>query len=274
MRRLQLAGYALISAVFIALGGQLIAMLNWDGIFLTRYFFIGDLGVRECGNITSDINPRYLCSPGYPYFVLGWVAAGGLLILAGALILSANSLAAAAHGINTTGHVAQRYVQTEKKTIMWARVFGIFIAFSLGLAGIAALFVGTVSVDFSQLGHDIALSSYAFCLWAGIIFSVLGTWILATRGWRWRISPQLSGCGVAILVFSAVGLFFYLRGGYHAPFGLYQRMWVDSLHLWLLMLGANFIKNPIVAEKKRAEKLLARNRRQAEKDAAVKAVGE
>lgn len=221
--KLAWAGLLIIIGVALWWTGRLIAAFQWDTIYYPRYFLVQDLGARTCAQVVDGVAPRTICSPGHTWYSLGAVV-GGLCFVAAGIALGAmyrsiqrtgtlRTIDARTALILSIGAVAvgvATIVQGSVDTIMHVQLVDTCFTIVLIVTWLQALWVGIQSLRHQPLMHQ---TIPVFNTWAAIIS--------------------------LILVAVSIGAFgFYVASPAFSEFGLYQRIALEAMALWGLMLAA------------------------------------
>lgn len=243
----------MVFAVILTYLGQVLALYFWEGFFALEYNPISDLSVATCGALTDGYADRYLCSPGHLWFSVSAVS-GGVMLLLGAVILILGP------------------VDVEGRSFPGLRVLGL----TLTIAALGLIVLGAVPYDSRTGIHASGWTVMRVALWAAI---ALGVWssIRATRlgGERRQaaallLSRPLLFLSVAALIISVVGFLVLLTAPDTAPLGIYYRLSIDPLLLWVTALGAGLLGQGSPRRRQVRGRGEVRRREQAERDAALR----
>lgn len=203
--RARTAGTFLLLAVVAFWLGQFVAALFWQGIYDPSYFLIRDLAAPQCVFIESDVLPRYVCSPAHLAMQFGLLLAGVAVCIAGALLLS-------------------------RFQVIGAAMIAVGVSLELALAGALTQYDALANV---------AHTAGVLAAWIWIVAALLQVvrrQALEAPKLLSTLAAVISGVG---LVVSAVGLWLYVSGGALAPFGMYQRMSVEVITIFVILFAAS-----------------------------------
>lgn len=251
MNQVRTAGLLLLLSGLLGYVGQLVAMYLWFGIYSLEFNFLSDLGMSACTQVEDRFMSRHVCSPGYHWFNWATIAAGLLQLLAGALLWRSPA--------DRPG----------------SRPVGI----ALVVGGLAGIGVGAIAFNVSPLWHDLSGILLVLAHWAAMILAAVSA-IRVLR--RPRVGEPAARpiplLGLApmvltwlLLAVSVAGAVMLLAAAPTAPAGIFERLAVDPLRIWIFALGAALLGGGAVRRRQARE--AARTRaaeKRAERDAAVR----
>lgn len=252
MSRLRTAGAFLLLAGIFGYLGQLVAAYLWQGIYSLEYNLISDLGVTQCLQINDVFLVRYACSPGFWWFSGGFTLAGLALLLAAVQILR-STRDALGRTLRGTG----------------------LLGGALLVAAAGMIVAGAVAYNIQNLVHGLGIGLILVGFWVALAG---GAWasIRANRAVGKRnAAPVLTGMllpvTLVLLLVSVVGVVLVATAPEYAPVGLYLRIALDPLWLWLFAVGASLVskgskRRQQAREQNRADRVAEREAR----DAAVR----
>lgn len=130
----RVAAMALAASSLVSVGGQLLALAEWEGNYRFLHHLISDLGMTTCVDVLDDYGFRFVCSPGHLWFNVGTVVSGALLAVGGAVLFC-------------------------------ARPLGRTVGGALALSGVAVALVGVAPYDVNASLHDTAALFQAALTW-------------------------------------------------------------------------------------------------------------
>jgi hypothetical membrane protein len=192
------------------IGAMIVAQLGWTTSYSLSGNTISDLGVVQCGQLTSPETgvSLYVCSPWHVVFNASVILFGLLVILGSVLVAS--------------GFPRGR-----------SRSLGLGL---LCLAGIGAIGVGLFPEDVNQSAHAIS-SLFAF-VGSGVAMILLSQAMTGDSRWDgFRAYSLLSG------LITIIALILYLAGIY-GPLGVggLERVIVALILLWLMLAGSHLMR--------------------------------
>lgn len=222
MSRLRTAGAFLLLAGILGYLGQLVAAYLWQGIYSLEYNLISDLGVTQCLQINDVFLFRYACSPGFWWFSAGFIMAGLALSLAAVQILRSSRDALG-------------------RTLRGARPLG----GALLVAAVGMIVSGAVAYNIQNLVHGLGIVLILVGFWAAL---ASGAWaafranrVVGDRDTAPVLTGMLLPVTLVLLVISVVGVVLVATAPEYAPVGLYLRIALDPLWLWLFAVGASLV---------------------------------
>lgn len=253
MSRLRTAGALLLLGGLLSYLGQFLAAYQWQGIFSLEYNVISDLGTTECSQLDDVFPTRFVCSPGHLWFSGGLVL-GGIALLAAAVLL----------------------VRAGTDALGRALLAATPLAVGVGIAGLGMILGGAVAYDVQQVLHLSGLTVLVLGLWAAMAGSAwssfrFGRLVEPPRDRAPVLSRAMLPVSVILLGISAVGLVLLLLSPGTAPLGLFLRLMVDPVLLWVIAAGAALLREG--SPRRRREREDGRRQRRAEqreRDAALR----
>lgn len=240
----------------LAYAGQFLAAYFWQGWYSLEYNLISDLGVTECMQIDDWLLVRNACSPGHGWFTWGFVLAG-IALLCGAVLLAASG-----------------------RDALGRRLQGTLAAgVPLLLAAVAMILVGAVSYDTQPQVHLVALAVMLLGFWVTMACSA---WISFQSGRVPRtgeakvpvLARTLLPLTLLLLVVSVVGLVLMLVSPSMGRVGLYMRIALDPVLLWMIAVGAAYLLGGSRRRRQAREREReSREAEQVERDAALRKAG-
>lgn len=185
--------------------GQFVAAFFWQGIYDPSYFLIRDLAAPQCVFIESDVLPRYVCSPGHLAMQFGFLLAGAAMFVSGLL-------------------VARQF------RVIGAAIMAVGVCGELALAGALTQYDALANV---------AHTAGVLAAWVWIVAAVVQVVRRQALEAPKLLSTLAAVIGGVCLLVSLIGLWLYVSGDALAPFGMYQRMTVESITLFAILFGAS-----------------------------------
>lgn len=259
MNQVRTAGLLLLLSGIVGYLGQFVAMYLWFGIYSLEFNFLSDLGMSACMQVEDRFMSRHVCSPGYHWFNWGTIAAGLLQLIAGALLW--RSADAGQPGRERRGF----------------RPVGL----ALLVAGLAGIGVGAISFNVSPLWHDLSAIAVVLGHWAAMILAAVSTIRVLRLPRVGDVSAQpapLLGLAPMVLTWlllavSVAGAVMLLAAAPTAPAGIFERLAVDPLRIWLFALGASLLGAGVARRRQARESARAKAvEERAQRDAAVRRV--
>lgn len=208
----------------IAFGPIMVAMarLYAARVYLGSYTLdgsrIGQLGARACGPLSGSEAPTEVCSPGFFIF-------NGSLVLTGVLLLTASLMCE-----------QLRMGLTVLHPLLDARVTRL-----IGAGGVALGLIGLAPLDLTPVVHDVLLGVLYLVAWTTlavtfiVIVGARAAFGVTVTGWAFIITT-------AVMMFiSCVSTMMFLVTSGASAGGVFQRISLDSLGLWLLFFGITVI---------------------------------
>lgn len=216
------AGIRLLLGIALWWTGRLIAAFQWETMYYPRYFLVQDLGARSCTTVVEGPAPRMVCSAGHVWYSLGSILGGLLILFAGWALLK--MYRAILH-------------DNLKDTIESSTA----LVLAIGSFVVAACLIVQGSVD-TITNARLVDSCYTIAL---IVMWIQMAWVAWDKFRRQpfdRVIPVFNLwaaiISIVLLVLSLGGFFIYVRSPQFSEFGLYQRISLETLSLWGLMLAA------------------------------------
>lgn len=222
MSRLRTAGAFLLLAGTLGYLGQLLAAYLWQGIYSLEYNLISDLGVTQCLQIDDVFLARYACSPGFLWFSAGFILAGAALLLAAVQILRSSEDALG---------------RTLRGTVP--------LGSALIVAAVGMIAAGAVAYNLQPLVHGLGIVLILAGFWVAMASGAWATFranrVVGDRGTAPVLAGLLLPVTLVLLVISVVGVVLVATATEFAPVGLYLRVGLDPLWLWLFAVGASLV---------------------------------
>ncbi|MGO1948567.1 MAG: DUF998 domain-containing protein [Mycobacteriaceae bacterium] len=207
------AGLLLVLSGLVTALGQLIAMLNWRGMYSITDNRISDFTVTECVVLRDNLGTRYVCNPTSLVTNAAFTVAGLLIVVAAVVI----------------ARTAIRQGQSSVRVVTAV----------LAAGGGAYALAGLIPSNVSPWGHDLVMLLFAGLMWTAML-------ILASAGTMRKVSgrepfPLIYGAYIPItrmmLFVSVVGWLALVVLGPRGMPGLYERLAFDTLTVWLIVIG-------------------------------------
>lgn len=252
MSRLRIAGAFLLLAGTLGYLGQLVAAYLWQGIYSLEYNLISDLGITQCLQINDVFLARYACSPGFLWFSAGFILAGLALLLAAVQILRSTS-----DGLG----------RTLRGTVP--------LGSGLVVAAVGMIVSGAVAYNIQHLVHGLGIMLILGGFWVAMASGAWATFranqALTDRDTAPVLAGMLLPVNLVLLVVSMIGVVLVATAPEFAPVGLYFRIGLDPLWLWLFAVGASLVaKGSKRRQRARERDRAARAAERQAQDAAVR----
>ncbi|MDO4928807.1 MAG: hypothetical protein Q3976_07095 [Corynebacterium sp.] len=216
------SGIRLFLGIALWWTGRLIAAFQWETVYYPRYFLVQDLGARTCTTVVDGPAPRMVCSAGHTWYSLGAIVGGLFVLWAGWGLLQ----------------MYRAIVRDNLKDTIDSNT-ALILSIGSFVVGICLIVQGSVDTITNPRVVDICFTAALIVLWIQVAWVA---WDKFRRQPFDRVIPVFNLwaaiVSVALLVLSLGGFFFYVRSPQFSEFGMYQRISLEALSLWGLMLAA------------------------------------
>ncbi|WKD60403.1 hypothetical protein CCICO_01755 [Corynebacterium ciconiae DSM 44920] len=216
--RIRTIGWMIFLGPLLMLMARMYAARVYMGTFSIDANRIDDLGARTCGSLPMEIPAVEICSPGFFVF-------NGSLLATGVLMLTASLMCE-----------QLRMGITRLHPLLDARVTRL-----IGVWGVAVGLSGLAPLDIMPWVHEVMLGLVYLSAWSTLVVTFIV--IVGARaahgvkaaGWAFIVTTAL------MLFFSIVSAMMFLVAITGASGGIFQRISLDTLALWLQFYGLTVV---------------------------------
>ncbi|MBV7282035.1 DUF998 domain-containing protein [Corynebacterium sp. TAE3-ERU30] len=216
--RIRTIGWMIFLGPLLIFLARLYAARVYLGDFNIETNRVDDLGARTCGSLPMEIPAVEICSPGFFVF-------NGALLATGVLMLTASLMCE-----------QLRMGITRLHPLLDARVTRL-----IGVWGVGVGLAGLAPLDITRWVHEAMLGLIYISAWSTLVVTFIV--IVGARaahgvkaaGWAFIITTAL------ILFFSVVSAMMFLVAVTGASGGIFQRISLDTLGLWLQFYGLTVV---------------------------------